>query len=118
MQVFFQSLEKVFAFLSGYRLEFNDNSPDLVTQVKKVLKEEIDKYGFKVDSYPSSETLWEYFHKEPLWKTVTPILVFDQFEEIFTLAKSNPSVMHPLNFPAFWEELSNLIENNIPEKLK
>ena len=113
----FPRLRKSFCLPFRIRLEFNDNSPDLISQVKKVLKEEIDKYGFKADGYPSSETLWEYFHKEPLWKTVTPILVFDQFEEIFTLAKSNPRFAS-LELPLFWEELSNLIENNIPEKLK
>jgi len=113
----FPRLRKSFCLPFRIRLEFNDNSPDLITQVKKVLKEEIDKYGFKVDSYPLSETLWEYFHKEPLWKTVTPILVFDQFEEIFTLAKSNPR-FSSVELPVFWDELSNLIENNIPEKLK
>jgi len=113
----FPKLRKSFCLPFRIRLEFNDNSPDLVTQIKKVLKEEIDKYGFKVDSYPTTETLWEYFHKEPLWKTVTPIIVFDQFEEIFTLAKSNPRFAS-IELPVFWEELSNLIENNIPEKLK
>jgi len=113
----FPKLRKSFCLPFRIRLEFNDNSADLVTQIKKVLKEEIDKYGFKVDSYPSNETLWEYFHKEPLWKTVTPIIVFDQFEEIFTLARSNPRFAS-VELPLFWEELSNLIENNIPEKLK
>jgi len=113
----FPKLRKSFCLPFRIRLEFNDNSADLVTQIKKVLKEEIDKYGFKVESYPSSETLWEYFHKEPLWKTVTPIIVFDQFEEIFTLAKANPRFAS-IELPLFWEELSNLIENNIPEKLK
>lgn len=113
----FPKLRKSFCLPFRIRLGFNDNSPDLVTQIKKVLKEEIDKYGFKVESYPSSETLWEYFHKEPLWKTVTPIIVFDQFEEIFTLAKANPRFASA-ELPLFWEELSNLIENNIPEKLK
>ncbi|TMI89503.1 MAG: hypothetical protein E6H08_16455 [Bacteroidetes bacterium] len=113
----FPRLRKSYCLPFRIRLEFNDNSPDLVTQIKKVLKEEIDKYGFKVGSYPTSETLWEYFHKEPLWKTVTPIIVFDQFEEIFTLAKANPRFAS-VELPLFWEELSNVIENNIPEKLK
>lgn len=98
------------------RLDFNENSPDLVTQIKKVLKEEIDNYGFKVNEYPGSETLWEYFHKEPLWKSITPILVFDQFEEIFTLAKLNPRFA-TTDLPIFWQELSHIIENTIPEKL-
>lgn len=113
----FPRLRKSFCLPFRIRLEFNDNSPDLLTQIKKVLKEEIDKYGFKVESYPSAETLWEYFHKEPLWKTVTPILVFDQFEEIFTLARSNLRFA-ATELPIFWEELSDLIENNIPERLK
>ena len=113
----FPGLRKSFCLPFRIRLDFSDKSPDLISQIKKVLKEEIDKYGFKVESYPGSETLWEYFHKEPLWKTVTPVLVFDQFEEIFTLSKSNPRFA-ATELPAFWEELSDLIENNIPEKLK
>src|SRR6187431_1739351 len=43
----FPKLRKSFCLPFRIRLEFNDNSPDLVTQIKKVLKEEIDKYGFK-----------------------------------------------------------------------
>ena len=41
----------------------------------------------------------------------------DQFEEMFTLAKkSNRFGSKELSL--FWEELSDLIENSIPEKLK
>ena len=88
----FPVLRKEFFLPFRIRLEFNEDSPELVDQIKKVLKEEIDKYGFSASSYPDSKTtLWEYFHSEPLWKTITPILVFDQFEEIFTLAKKNQS---------------------------
>ncbi len=113
----FPKLRKDYCLPFRIRLEFQEGSPDLITQIKNVLKTEIDKYGFKVESYPSSETLWEYFHSEPLWKSITPILIFDQFEEIFTLAKkSNRFGNNELN--AFWEELSDLIENSIPEKLK
>jgi len=113
----FPKLRKEFCLPFRIRLEFKEESPDLITQIKKVLKQEIDKYGFKAESYPASETLWEYFHKEPLWKTVTPILIFDQFEELFTLAKKNPRFGNT-ELAVFWEELSDLIENSIPEKLK
>src|SRR6185437_10775011 len=100
------------------RLEFKEDSPNLVTQIKSTLKSEIDKYGFKAESYPDSKTtLWEYFHSEPLWKSVTPILIFDQFEEIFTLAKRNNNFA-TAELSEFWEELGDLIENSIPEKLK
>ena len=99
------------------RLEFKPESPELITQVKQVLKEEIDNYGFQVASYPGNETLWEYFHREPLWKTITPILIFDQFEEIFTLAGAGTHFGEK-EFAVFWEELSDLIENFIPKSLK
>jgi hypothetical protein len=113
----FPRLRKDYCLPFRIRLEFNEDSPDLVTQIKNILKSEIDKYGFKVESYPKDETLWEYFHKEQLWKSVTPILIFDQFEEIFTLAKKSTRFAgKELNH--FWEELADLIENSIPEKLK
>jgi hypothetical protein len=113
----FPRLRKDYCLPFRIRLEFNEDSPELITQIKNVLKTEIDKYGFKVESYPSTETLWEYFHKEPLWKSITPILIFDQFEEIFTLAKTS-NHFGKEEFDLFWEELSDLIENSIPEKLK
>ena len=113
----FPGLRKNYCLPFKIRLEFNENSPDLVSQIKKVLKEEIDRYDFKVKEYPGTETLWEYFHKEPLWQVITPILIFDQFEEIFTLAKLDARYALT-EMPAFWEELSDLIENNIPAKLE
>lgn len=112
----FPPLRKNYCLPFRIRLEFQDNSPDLLTQIKNVLKSEIDKYGFRVENYPGSETLWEYFHKEFLWKSITPILVFDQFEEIFTLAKKNPNFANN-KLENFWEELSDLIENKIPDSL-
>jgi len=115
----FPRLRKKYCLPFRIRFDFPDENADLdlVAQVKSKLKDEIDKYGFKVESYPGPETLWEYFHKEPLWNTVTPILVFDQFEEIFTRVKSNPQWRSQALKP-FWEELADLVENNIPEKLK
>ena len=114
----FPRLRKEYFLPFRIRLEFKDESPDLVSQIKNTLKSEIDKYGFKVESYPGSETtLWEYFHSEPLWKSVTPILIFDQFEEIFTLARKS-NHFGTMELAAFWEELADLIENSIPEKLK
>jgi hypothetical protein len=114
----FPRLRKDYCLPFRIRLEFQDDSPDLVTQIKNILKSEIDKYGFKVESYPIEETtLWEYFHSEQLWKSVMPILIFDQFEEIFTLAKKS-NRFGSTELAAFWEELADLIENSIPEKLK
>jgi len=113
----FPRLRKNYCLPFRIRLTFEPDSPDLFEQIKSVLKNEIDKYGFNVESYPGKETLWEYFHTEPLWKSITPILVFDQFEEIFTLAQKNDRFRNN-DFPVFWQELSDLIENSIPEKLR
>lgn len=113
----FPKLRKDYFLPFRIRLEFKEDSPDLVTQIKNILKSETDKYGFKVKSYPSTETLWEYFHSEPLWNSVTPILIFDQFEEIFTLAKKSARFSGN-ELAAFWEEIADLVENSIPEKLK
>ncbi len=113
----FPKLRKDYCLPFRIRLEFQEDSPDLITQIKNVLKSEIDKYGFTVEHYPSTETLWQYFHTEPLWSSITPILVFDQFEEMFTLAKKS-SRFRQEELAVFWEELSDLIENSIPEKLK
>jgi hypothetical protein len=112
----FPRLRKNYCLPFRIRLEFEDESPDLVTQIKNVLRSEIDKYGFHTETYPETETLWQYFHREPLWKSITPILVFDQFEEIFTLAQKNERFKKK-EFSLFWEELSDLIENSIPNKL-
>ncbi len=113
----FPRLHKNYCLPFRIRLNFNEDSPGLIEQIKNVLKTEIDKYGFKVKSYPGKETLWEYFHKEPLWKSITPILIFDQFEEIFTLAGKNPNLGEE-DMKEFWEVLSNLAENSIPQSLR
>jgi hypothetical protein len=113
----FPRLRKDYCLPFRIRLEFNEDSPSLVTQIRQVLKTEIDKYGFTVDAYPKEETLWEYFHREPLWRSVTPILIFDQFEEIFTLAKKSAR-FDTTERDVFWQELADLIENSIPESLK
>lgn len=98
------------------RLEFQESSPALMTQIMLVLKTQIATYGFKIADVNSSETLWEFFHREDLWKIVTPVLIFDQFEEIFTLALKQPNRSKELD--ELITELSDLIENTIPEKLK
>ena len=96
-----------------FRITFDlRNNPDLISQVKKVLQGKIDEYKFNTSTDLSTFTLWEYFHIEPLWQIVTPILVFDQFEEMFTRAEKGS------HFEAFWTEISDLIENFIPLKLR
>lgn len=56
-------------------------------------------------------TMWEYFHRVRVWDhadPVTPVLVFDQFEEVFTLGGGAGAVS------PFLTELADLVENQIP----
>lgn len=60
-----------------------------------------------------SETLWEYLHDVKLLNgLVTPVLILDQFEEIFTLGKSNKHIKE------FVGELGDLAQNRIPASVK
>lgn len=64
------------------------------------------------------ESLWEYLHSNDfeLWNAqnypLTPVIVLDQFEELFTLGKRVPDLVD-----AFRNELGDLAENRIPAEL-
>jgi hypothetical protein len=68
------------------------------------------------------ETLWEYFHRESnhFWSArnelVTPFLVFDQFEEAFTLGRETP--VRARRASQFIAELADLVENRPTEALR
>jgi hypothetical protein len=84
------------------------------------------EHGYSFSRPLEDESLYEYFHKNPFFKyipiegepgraevsTLTPVLIFDQFEEIFTIGSTNQRL-----FSFFERELSYLIENNIPPEL-
>lgn len=62
-----------------------------------------------------NESLWEIFHRHKFYdesnNVIQPVLVFDQFEEIFTREKDQEKVT------SFFEELADLINNVVPETL-
>lgn len=68
---------------------------------------------------PAHEGMWEFFHRhhfcyrdsEGMEQQVVPVLVFDQFEEIFTLQKSERAMR------LFFEEFASLLNNICPEEL-
>ena len=66
------------------------------------------------------EGLWEFFHRyefgyrlneEADVQYIAPVLIFDQFEEIFTLQKDNEKIED------FFNELASLLNNICPEYL-
>lgn len=97
-------------FLPVYiRILFTDDGQSSLELIKAEISNQITKIDSNIESI-SSLTLWEYFHTiEILNGLVTPVLIFDQFEEIFTLGKEYvPDVLELIS------ELSDLIENQVP----
>ncbi len=61
------------------------------------------------------KSLWEFFHRMQPQKDgqiITPLIVIDQFEEIFTLSKNTQAVRD------FFEELADLFNNVMPDYLQ
>jgi WD40 repeat protein len=76
------------------RLDFSGRQRDLCAQVKERIEQELTTW--RVDSLPPDKaSLAHYFARNPLWSSrnrlLTPLLVFDQLEEIFTIGREHAS---------------------------
>ena len=111
------------------RLDFTGERPDFSAQALRALLNEAAASGIEAPSpvavnegcappATNSGTLWEYFHRSgaDFWdkknRTVTPLLVFDQFEEVFTHGRANSVVSQAIE--SFFDELSDLAEGRAP----
>ncbi|MCK5058208.1 MAG: AAA family ATPase [Candidatus Aminicenantes bacterium] len=116
------------------RLNYSPEALPLLLQVHKTILDELQNRSIKINSQaddkPASpltadETLWEYFRRVNHFvsleekekretKTITPVLVFDQFEELFAKGgqiegKDNDNLINEL----YW-----LVEDQIPYHLR
>ena len=95
------------------RLRFEDGAPTLLAQVEGTL-------DALLEARSSAPTLWELFHhlptRPPDLASAPPVLIFDQFEEIFTLTESSP--VRQREAEAFFHQLADLIENRPPAALQ
>jgi hypothetical protein len=104
------------------RLDFSLEKPDLTGQVKTAILREAERSRVEAPAPHAKETLWEYFHRADaeFWserhRLVTPLLVFDQFEEVFTLGARDRSRSQATN--AFLLELADLVEGRPPLPLR
>lgn len=104
-------LREHFYFPIYIRIDFSTQKAPLKQLVDHVYGElkALDTNISKIES----ESLWEYLHDLKLLNgLVTPVLIFDQFEELFTLGKSNTHIK------AFVNELGDLAQNRIPSSVK
>jgi hypothetical protein len=100
------------------RLQFRPDTAPLIEQVSLALLDELQARQIEHAPPAPGETLWEYLHGtgREFWtrqnRLVSPVFVFDQFEELFTLGRAVPGAV-----AAFREDLADLAENRLPASL-
>ena len=110
-------------FLPVYiRLLHAPDAPALREQVWKALAAALQGAGLQGADPLVEEELWSFLHRRDVefWsalnRPVTPVIVFDQFEEIFTLGQQDSGLR--LRSEHFLAELADLLENRPPALLK
>ena len=104
------------------RLDFSQDKPDLTGQVKAAIVEHAEEARVEAPKPDARETLWEYLHRKDgdFWsarhQVMRPLLIFDQFEEVFTLGERDRARVQATN--AFITELADLVEGRPPMQLK
>ena len=106
------------------RLDYDPHSPPPADQIKRAVFRATEAAGKWTQSGTAvaGETLWEFLHhrddvlKDANGRTLIPILIFDQFEEIFTLAQSDDAGRKRAQ--EFLADLADLVENRPPAALE
>lgn len=102
------------------RLLFNKDALPLAQQVRQAFLEQYNKDSGSrsVVYHRESPSLWEMLHhieKRPEELAVkTPVFIFDQFEEVFTLGEQPSS---KTQIQELFSEIAGLVENRVPEYL-
>lgn len=106
------------------RLDYGSESPPPADQIKQAIFRETQASGTwtQTGAAVEGESLWEFLHhrddllRDAEGRTLTPLLIFDQFEEIFTLAQGND--FGRARAAQFVAELADLVENRPPHELE
>ena len=99
------------------RLDYAERATPLLEQAKAVLRQEIQHAGADAPEPRPDESLWAYLQRRewPIWTRdnfpITPVLVFDQFEELFSRGASAAHVDKVL------ESLADLVGDRLPAPL-
>ena len=104
-----------------------DYSTDLVSpadQIKQAIFRATQASGTwsQPGTAVAGESLWEFLHhrgdvlRDAEGKPIIPLLIFDQFEEIFTLAQADDAGRQ--RAARFIEDLADLVENRPPKELE
>ena len=100
------------------RLDYSEESRQTpLEQAAARLREEIDAFGHDAPVPNSAEGLWAYLQRRdrPIWSRdnfpLTPVLVFDQFEEVFSRGGS------PEHVKAVLDSIADLVADRLPPAL-
>ena len=100
------------------RLDHAEGVPTLCEQIFRDLQTACTADHVEAAQPAGKESLWSFFHRRDVefWsgrnRPVTPVIVFDQFEEIFTLGQESGESR--ARSAAFLSELGDLVENRPP----
>ena len=106
------------------RIVYAPGSPPPSEQIKQAIFRATAAAGHwtRPGSSIEGESLWEFLHhrgdllRDANGHTLMPLLIFDQFEEIFTLAQADDAGR--LRARQFLEDLADLVENRPPAALE
>jgi tetratricopeptide (TPR) repeat protein len=106
------------------RIDYAPESPPPAEQIKQAIFRATADAGHwsRPGAAIEGESLWEFLHhrgdllRDADGRPLLPLLIFDQFEEIFTLGQSDDAGR--LRARQFLEDLADLVENRPPAALE
>jgi len=106
------------------RVDYSPESPPPAEQIKQAIFRATVAAGHwtRPGTAIEGESLWEFLHhrgdllRDAQGRTLLPLLIFDQFEEIFTLAQADDRGR--MRAKQFLDELADLVENRPPLELE
>jgi len=106
------------------RIDYSRESPPPSEQIKQAIFRATESQGkwTRPGTAIPGESLWEFLHhrddvlRDAEGRVLTPLLIFDQFEEIFTLGQDDD--FGRKRAAQFIEDLADLVENRPPKSLE
>jgi hypothetical protein len=106
------------------RIDYSPESPSPSEQIKGAIFRATQASGqwTQAGVAVEGESLWEFMHhrddvlRDATGRTLTPLLIFDQFEEIFTLGQTDEFGRR--RAAEFIGDLADLVENRPPKALE
>ena len=110
------------------RIDYGRDSPEAAEQIKQAINRAVRGIDAQATGQAGAaevaagQSIWEFLHhrddvlKDAAGSKLVPLLIFDQFEELFTLAQADE--FGRARAAKFVEELADLVENRPPKALE